>query len=69
MVMKVFRLLDLKNGGFSFVCSISSNLSQAVTFEVQLFWDVTLSHWTSGSLCFKGLWCLHLQGQAVYYSS
>jgi hypothetical protein len=32
---------------------------------IKIFWDVMLCCWVSGSKHFKGMWCLHLQGQAV----
>jgi hypothetical protein len=38
---------------------------QTVLLNIQLFWDVMLCWWSSGSQCLKGLYCLHLQGHAI----
>ena len=34
--------------------------------KIQVFWDVTLFCWVSGSGCFEGLHFLHLQDPAVH---
>jgi hypothetical protein len=41
-------------------------VSTAVSLKIQVFWDVTFSHWMNISWCVKGLWGVHLQGQAVF---
>jgi hypothetical protein len=33
--------------------------------KFQVFWDVTLCYWVSSYGCFKGSYCLCLQGQVV----
>ena len=48
--------------------SLSLSLSHthtAVLVKIQVFWDVTLFCWVSGSGCFEGLQFLHLQDPAV----
>jgi hypothetical protein len=48
------------------LCSWYINLHNTnVVFEDSGVWDVALFCWVSNSQHFKGLWCLHIQGQAV----
>jgi hypothetical protein len=52
MVLKIFKIVDLESGGFSFMCVKSNNLSRdakcevltAVLLYIQFFWDVMLCH-------------------------
>ena len=32
-----------------------------VLINIQVFWDVMLCCWVNSYICFKGMWCLHLQ--------
>jgi len=34
--------------------------------QTQAFWNMTFCCWVSSPQCFKGLWFLHLQGQALF---
>lgn len=34
--------------------------------KVQIIWDVMLCPWASSSWCFRGSYCLHCQGEAVW---
>jgi hypothetical protein len=51
-VLKIFKTVDLEDGGFSFIRVTSTNLSRdaicevltAVLLSIQLFWDVILCH-------------------------
>jgi len=35
-----------------------------VLLRIQVFWDVALCCWVSGSQHLKGTWCLHRQGSS-----
>lgn len=36
--------------------------------EIQVFWNQTLCYWVSSSIQFERSWCLHLEGQAGYWT-
>jgi len=71
MVLKIFKIVDLESGGFSFLYVKSSNLSDdtkcevltAMLLNIWFFWDVILCHRVCGPLFSKGLQCLHLKHQ------
>jgi hypothetical protein len=45
---------------------VRNKFEKCVTLKIQMFLDKTLSCWVSSSCC-KGLQCLHLQCQAVFF--